>query len=468
MAIAKMSLSWNLRVAVATVFIAIGLTTVGGIVATRRAVNAAEIAATPGDYVVWSYGTGNAGVRDGELFGPHSAEENPSDPNEIVVAEQYGCDVLLINRKTSATKVLFGERGVPGSDEKRVNASHSAHFMPAGPYAGHVLITEYNGDHRVMIIDHDSGKILWSYAGLAAPLDAIYWDDEHIMASDRDRGVFKIHLGRKSTEWSYDTDPHSNPFYLQKIDKHHHASYGGDLLIGYYGRPSQMVRELNTDTKETVWSYGGCPAEGSGDLWNRLYTPVRAFRYGISENGGGLTVIVDERSRILCVNQEKELVWELGGASALHLRPATQHLVLPTYVSVTRRGTLLITDWGRNMVFEANPFSIPRRTTKDAYLFRARQTQDRFDDSGVIESRGYSQKLIQVYNRHDANALDWQVLGSHDAQTWQAIEQGPRRLQPNTGGHQFVPGPWNFLRVHARSADAGKPAEVDAYISMSH
>jgi hypothetical protein len=467
MAIVKFWVSRFPRIAVETVFIALGLTTIEGVVDARHVANAAEMTSTPGAFVVWSFGTGNTGVRDGELSGPHSAEENPFDPNEIVVAEQYGCDVLLINRRTSATKVLFGERGVPGSDEKRINAAHSAHFLPTGPYAGQVVVTEYKGDHRVMIIAQDTGKILWSYDGLSAPLDAIYWDDEHLMASDRDHGVFKIHLARKSKEWSYDTTPHSNPFYLQKIDKHHFASYGGDLLIGYYGPPSQMVRELDTDTKQTVWSYGGSPPEGSGDLWNRLYTPVRAFRYGISENGGGLTIIVDERSRILCVNREKELVWELGGASASQLRPATEHLILPTYVSVTRRGTLLITYWGRNMVYEASPFAVPKRLTKDAYLFRSRQTPDRFTDSAIVESRGYRQKLVQVYNRYEAHALDWQVLGSHDAQTWQAIEQGPRRLEPNAGGHQTVNGPWSFLRVQARSADAGKPAEVDAYVSMS-
>ena len=46
---------------------------------------------------LWSYGTGNPGVRDGQLFGPHMAEQNPFDPDEIVVAEQWGADVVLIN-----------------------------------------------------------------------------------------------------------------------------------------------------------------------------------------------------------------------------------------------------------------------------------------------------------------------------------------------------------------------------------
>ena len=47
-------------------------------------------------HVLWSYGTGNRGVGKGELSGPHSAEENPLNPDEIVVSEQLGNDVLLI------------------------------------------------------------------------------------------------------------------------------------------------------------------------------------------------------------------------------------------------------------------------------------------------------------------------------------------------------------------------------------
>ena len=116
-------------------------------------------------HVLWSYGTGNVGVGDGELFAPHTAEENPFNPDEIVVAEQYGCDILLISRTTGKLEVLYGERGVAGSGN-HLNAPHSAHFMPSGPYEGHILITEYRGEHRVMVIDRDTGQILWCCTNL--------------------------------------------------------------------------------------------------------------------------------------------------------------------------------------------------------------------------------------------------------------------------------------------------------------
>ena len=413
----------------------------------------------------WSFGTGNVGIGDGELAGPHMAQENPFNPGEIVVGEQFGCDTLLIDRNTGKLRVLFGERAVAGSGD-HLSESDSAHFMPSGPYKGHVLITEYAGEHRVMVLHRDSGETLWRYTGLEAPLDAIYWDDQHIMASDSANGVFKVRLSDKAKVWGYDPQPHANPFYLHKISREQNASYGGDLLIGYYGDDVGVVREIDTVTEETVWMYGDRKKHGYGDLYDRLATPVRALRYGIDENGGGLTIICDERSRILCVNRDKELVWELGGASGEHLRPATPHVVSPTYISVTRGGSLLVTDWGRNMVYELDPFRIPPRKEKDGYLFRGYLTTNDFVDSGIMESRGYRDKNIQAYNRHDSAGLDWRVLGSHNARDWQTIYIHGSALEAGHGAHTIVTAPWNFIKAQAKSAEAGAQTEVNVYITM--
>ena len=429
-------------------------------------------------HVLWSYGTGNMGVREGELFGPHSAEENPLNPDEIIVSEQLGNDVLLINRRTGSMRVLYGERGVPGGG-KRVNEADSAHFMPAGPYQGHVLITEYNGEHRVMIIDRNDGEVLWSYDGLEKPLEAIYWDETHIMASDQVHGVFKIRLRDKTKVWHYDSRPHGHPFYLQKLANKHiddtahdpelrmqnDSSYGGDLLIGYYG-PNPVVRELDTKTKKTVWIYGEHQEQGKGDLWDRLYTPVRGFRYGINERGGGVTIIVDERARIFAVNRDKELVWDLGGSSGGNLLIATSYSMLPTYISATTRGTLLVTDWGRNMIYEIDPFHIPQRTEKDAYLFTDYETTNEFEDSGIIESRGYSHKLLQVYNKQSSNRVAWRVLGSHNTKDWQVIHAPSKSLAPTAGAHITIPEPWNYLKVQAKSSKPGSSTRFDAYITL--
>ena len=319
------------------------------------------------DFIVWSYGTGNLGTRDGELAGPHMAEENPFNHDEIVVAEQYGSDILIINRKTGKMRVLYGKRGIYGTGDQ-LSTAQSAHFMPSGPYQQNILITEYQGEHRVMIIDKDNGEILWHCTDFIHPLDAIYWDDEHIMVSASTKGIYKVRLKDGEQVWEYPNPEGGRSFYMQKIHTDNMgASYGGDLLIGWWSAYA-VVREINTSDKSTVWEYGTDRGPLFGDLYDRLNCPVRPFRYGISEIGGGLTIIVDERSRIFCVDRDKNLIWDLGGATAKYRGPISSSVILPTYITTTTRGTLLITDWGLNMIYEINPFKIPVRKQKDAYV----------------------------------------------------------------------------------------------------
>jgi len=61
------------------------------------------------------------------------------------------------------------------------------------------------GEHRVLVIDRDTGQILWCCTNLRVPLEAIYWDDEHIMVSDCKHGIFKVRLSDGATVWHYDT-----------------------------------------------------------------------------------------------------------------------------------------------------------------------------------------------------------------------------------------------------------------------
>ena len=419
-------------------------------------------------HVLWSFGTGNVGFGDGELAGPHTAVENPLNPDEIVVSEQFGCDVLIISRSTGEARVLRGERGVAGSGNLQ-EATHSAYFLTSGPYCGHVLVSEWLGDHRVMILHRDSGEILWCCDMTEGPREAIYWDDEHIMVSDIARGIYKIRLEDQEVVWHYDTDPHGNPFYLQRLFDFN-DSYGGDLLAGFWGG-NRGIQEIDTVSSEVKWSYGDAGDQGNvekgtgGDLYDRRGCPVRALRYGSNEQGGGMTIIVDERARIFCVNQDKELIWDLGGSSAEHLYNAAGNMVLPTYIHITRRGTFLVTDWGRNMIYEMNPFCIPERQQKAGYLFRECDTADKFVEGTTMESRGYREKNLQIYNKHSSAALCWRLLGSHNANDWQNVHE-EYRLDAGEGTHLLVGGAWNFLKVEARSAEPGAPASITAFLNM--
>jgi hypothetical protein len=392
------------------------------------------------------------------------------NPDDILIAEEFNHDVVIVNRMTGKLRVLYGRRGVEGTGDL-LSVPLAAHYLPAGPYQQHIIIAEYTGDHRVLIVDKDTGKILWQCNDLVQPLDAIYWDDEHIMVSDV-KGVFKIRLTDKAKVWDFDPQPHGIPFYMQKLLRPGVDSYGGDLLVSYWGpQEGRMVREVRTADKKITWAYGLHPKHGLGDVYDRVKTSGRAFRYGMQVDAacGAYTIICDERSRILCVNKFKELVWELGGANAespeFHA-PATPYLILPTYITNTRNGTLLVTDWGRNMIFEINPFSIPPRMNKDAYLFKDYQTTDTFEDSAIMESRGFNHKNIQIFNRHETASLEWRVLASHNANDWQTIFIPPSSLAPGQASYASISEPWNFIKTQVKSTIPDQSSKADVYIAL--
>jgi hypothetical protein len=447
-----------------------------------------------GNFIVWTYGTGNPGLGPGELMGPHTAEENPFNSDEIVVAEQYGSDILVVNRSTNTHRVLYGERGVRGGGQL-LDVTHSAHYLPSGPYKGHVIITEYRGDSRVMIIHKDTGEVLWQAEGLPElPLDAIYWDDEHIMVSFLYDGIMKVRVSDSSQVWHYPRlHKNSRAFYLQKIDANIPGySYGGGDLLTSHWRDYSRVQELRTSDGSVSWEYGtgGTRLEKHefddldvlppthrhngenqrpglyGDFYNVLSTPAQAFRYSMSECEAGLTIVVDEHCRLIALDMLKETVWEWGGTSGVHRGgKGTKYLMNPTYVSATRCGTLLVTDWGYNMLIEINPFLIPERTRKDGYFFKEYETTDTFVDSPIMESRGYKSKNVQIYNQDESAALTWQVLGSHNVEDWQVIQLASD-LGAGKADYVEIDSPWNFIKTQVRSAEAGKAALADVFINM--
>ncbi len=280
------------------------------------------------EFITWSFGSGITGKRERQLNAPHTAEENPFDTNEILVAEEANHAVVIVDRRTETARVVYGERGVPGSG-RRMHHVTSAHFLPEGPHTGQIIATE--------------------------------WQREHLAA---------------------------------------------------------------------------------------------------------LTIICDERCRILSVNSKKELVWELGGASAEYRVPATPYALLPTYITTTSQGALLVTDWGHNMIYEMNPFCIPERKHKDAYLLKDFETDVSFSDSAVMESRGFLHKNVQVLNTNDSASVKWRLLASHNGDRWQVIHSPPAELAGGASDHAAIGAPWNFIKAQVRSTVDKRAASVDVFISM--
>ena len=91
-------------------------------------------------------------------------------------------------------------------------------------------------------------------------------------------------------------------------------------------------------------------------LADALGCGVRAFRYGTGENESNMaspiTIIADEaNARILAVNRDKQVLWEIGGVSNEYYRPISW-LIEPTYVTTSRNGNLFICDALANKVYE--------------------------------------------------------------------------------------------------------------------
>jgi hypothetical protein len=415
--------------------------------------------------ILWSYGTGLPGSGEGELYSPHMAEE--LDGDKVLIVEQKNCAVIVVDKLSGKIVWQFGERGVPGTG-KRLDEPHSAHRLPDG----RILITEFRGDHRVLIVDYGTKEIEWEYTGCQNPLDAIYWDDEHIMVADMVLGgmgkISKVRLSDQTEVWSF---PTPDPFYLQKLTEGGYGqSYGGDLLFGQAG--NNGVKEIDTSNGTVEWEYGKDDASWPwGEVYDRPGGAVRAFRYGISEivdsRNPSLTIIVcEDWSKIFAVNKAKELVWEIGGTTpsgSLNSAFTNFPLLEPTYVSITKKGNLLITDHGQNKVFELNPYLIPPRTDKEALIY-SDNVSDSWSDSQIAEVVGYKTKNVVVFNTGSYD-MDWRLLASPNAQDWVEIKKADT-LAAGDSSYYVVTDPWRFIKAQVRSTTA-QTTTADIYLHAS-
>ena len=415
--------------------------------------------------ILWSYGTGLPGQSEGELYSPHMAEE--LDGDKVLIVEQMNCAVIVVDKLSGKIVWQFGERGVPGTG-KRLNEPHSAHRLPDG----RILITEFKGDHRVLIVNYDTKEIEWEYTGCQNPLDAIYWDDEHIMVADMvlwGMGkISKVRLSDQTEVWSFSTPA---PFYLQKLTTGGYGqSYGGDLLFGQAG--NNGVKEIDTSNGTVEWEYGKDDAGWPwGEVYDRPGGAVRAFRYGISEivdsRNPSLTIIVcEDWSKIFAVNKAKELVWEIGGTTpsgSLNVAFTNFPLLEPTYVSITKKGNLLITDHGQNKVFELNPYLLPPRTDKEALIY-SDNVSDSWSDSQIAEVVGYKTKNIVVFNTGSYD-MDWRLFASPNAQDWVEIKKADT-LAAGDSSYYVVTDPWRFIKAQVRSTTA-QTTTADIYLHAS-
>ena len=402
--------------------------------------------------IVWSYGTGMLGSNEGELGIPHMVED--LGEGKLLIPEYTNCDVIILDKGTGRIMWQFGERGVAGAGT-RLTAPHSAHQIPSGPYKGDILITEYLGEHRVLIVDYATREIAWEYSDLVAPLDAIYWDDEHIMVSDCiGNKIVKIRLSDKEIVWDY---PVVRPFYLQKLIRQgprrweHGNSYGGDLL---FGRVGGDVYEIDTSDRSVKWEFGK-GGKRFPMLADALGCGVRAFRYGTGENESNMaspiTIIADEaNARILAVNRDKQVLWEIDGVSNQYYRPISW-LIEPTYVTTSRNGNLLICDALANKVYELVYPPLPPLVESQGKFSTTMLSKDSLGAGeatslgacGLISLRRATSLALTVecvYHNSATAGIAVHLYTSYNGANWDTVELKDSAGKPVFGDMPFTPG----------------------------
>lgn len=402
--------------------------------------------------VLWSYGSGVPGNGNGELWTPHMVED--LGEGKLLIAEQTNCSVIILDKETGEIVWQFGERGTAGNGA-RLTAPTSAHQLPSGPYKGDIIVTEWLGDHRVLIVDYKTKEIVWEYDGFVGPLDAIYWDDEHVMVSDCiGNRIARIRLSDRAVTWEYAV---WRPFYLQKLIKHgsnkweYGNSYGGDLL---FGRIGGSVYEIDTSNSSVRWSFGEY-GHWFPMLADALNGGVRAFRWGSGEDESDMrspiTIIADEgNARILAVNYNKDLLWEIGGVSEQYYRPVSW-LIEPTYVTNSRNGNLLICDAMGDRIYEVAypPLSQiigNQRKFTTAILARSSlgaSESTGLNECGLLSLRGVSSLALTVecaYDRLAVTGIAVHLYASYNGTDWDTVELKTTNGVPVFGDMPFTPG----------------------------
>jgi len=402
--------------------------------------------------ILWSYGTGVPGVDKNELHTPHMIEDLGG--GRLLVVEQSNCSVIIIDKQTGEILWQFGERGVSGTGE-RLSSPHSARLIKAGPHEGHIIITELEGSHRVLIVDPATGEIVWETSSIAGPLDAIYWDDEHVMVSDWTANeLAKIRISDEVKVWSFQT---AKPFYLQKLVKqdpdwwNYGNSYGGDLL---FGTTSGYIAEIDTATASVVWELGKDSMPPAPMLADQFCSPVRAFRYGCGENTGTMaattTILADEgNARLLAVNKDKRILWEIGGVSLNFYNPISW-LIEPTYVDVSDDGTLLVCDGMANKIYEIAypvvPAIMGRQQFSSQILAKASlepAISTSLAECGLLDFFNNRESALTVACTYDVAAtagIKVHVFSSYDGTNWDTAELLDSAEAPIFGEMPFEAG----------------------------
>ncbi|MEM2698588.1 MAG: hypothetical protein QXF17_04630 [Ignisphaera sp.] len=288
-------------------------------------------------------------------YTPHYAEHvtDPRDGREkLVLADPH-------NR--FSTIIYDTVRGVIEDEIKivdgRIPNPHTAHMVmekiPAiNAEPGDILCPDRSG--RWVVIDRDSHRIKWSLL-----MDDSEWPHDILPSSDG-RGIVVTDYGaggyggfvRKvlfngTTIWNVPM------FKAAKISKvfgsiasgMHTSSFGGNYIVAQ-NNDIAGVYEID-ENGYIVWQ---CPKEigSSNNFWP--FKPHSAFRVGLAEAGGNLTIIgLEAGGGIVAIDYFCRPRWGIMSVYSiyptLYYKPSRYGLMETTHVFPTLRGTVAAVDW---------------------------------------------------------------------------------------------------------------------------
>jgi hypothetical protein len=298
-------------------------------------------------------------------YTPHYAEHiiDPRDGKEkLVLADPHNRFSIIIYDPVK--RIIEEEIRVPGN---MIPNPHSAHIAieripEIGIEPGDILCADRAG--RWVAIDRDSHKIKWSLNidGAEWPHDIqLSFDGKGFIVTDYGTGGYggfirKV-LFNGSTMWSL-------PMYgAAKISRIfgstasgvHTNSFGGNYIATQNGDFSGIY-EVDEDGF-IAWQ---CP-KGIGNINNIwLFKPHSAFRLGLAELGGNLTVVgLEAGGGIIAIDYFCRPRWGIMSTytiyPTLYYRPSRYGFMETTHVFPTLQGTIGAIDWrgySGSMIFE--------------------------------------------------------------------------------------------------------------------
>ncbi len=288
-------------------------------------------------------------------YTPHYAEHiiDPKDNREkLVMADPHNRFSVIIY--DIAKEFIEEEIKVPGGFIPNPHTAHIAiEEIPAiNVEPGDILCSDRAG--RWILIDRDSHEVKWSLA-----LDDSEWPQDILPSSDG-KGVIVTDYGASGyggfvrkvffngvTVWSIPI------FGAAKISRVfgsttsgiHSNSFGGNYIVVQNGVFSGIY-ELDEEGS-IVWQ---CPkgVGSTNNFW--LFKPHSAFRIGLAESGGNLTVVgLEAGGGIVAIDYFCRPRWGVMSTYTIYpihyYRPSRYGLMETSHVFPTLRGTVAAVDW---------------------------------------------------------------------------------------------------------------------------